>query len=110
MAQIRRSSSPDFCPPEREGMCVSLADDAGVVTEFEFLGLILDGEARYGFFFPLDNEARPLDSGEVVVLQVLSLDEEGQPSSFESVDDSDTAMRAYEHFKRATSELYCFEN
>lgn len=109
MESIRTGSSPDFCPPTEEGLCLSFEDDKGDVTEFEFLGLVLMDEARYGFFLELDDEHAPLSSGEVTVLEVVDLDEDGQPSEFELVEDEAVARHAYERFKTATRELYRFE-
>lgn len=48
-------------------------------------------------------------SGEVVVLEVTGLDEEGQPDGFELVDDDAVALQAYDAFKAATKDLYDFE-
>ena len=106
---IRKGSSPDFCPPVEEGMTISFEDDKGAVTDFEFLGLVLMDGSRFGFFFPLDDGRHPLDSGEVVVLEAVGFDDEGQPSEFELVDDADRAERAYSRFVEATKDIYRFE-
>lgn len=108
LSQVRSGSSPNFCPPIQEGMVVSLQDDRGDVIDLEFLGLILDDERSYGFFFPLE-DAKPLESGEVVVLQVNSVDENGQPTDFEMIGDETEAMRIFEIFKEATKDIYTFE-
>ncbi len=86
-----------------------LCDEKGVETEFEFLGLVLLGGKSYGFFFPVDDECKPLSSGEVVVLEVVEVDEEGQPTSFELVEDDSVALDAYREFQKATKDLYRFE-
>lgn len=109
MNEVRTGSSPDFCPPVEEGITMSFEDDKGDITEFEFLGLILLDGARYGFFFPLDEDHEPLSSGEVVVLEAVAFDDDDQPSEFELVDDADTASRAYERFKQSTKDIYRFE-
>ena len=90
-------------------MTVSLEDDKGAVTEFEFLGMVILDGSSYGFFFPLDDGSRPLDSGEVVVLEAIGFDDDGQPDEFELVEDEDAAVRAYERFRVATKDIYRFE-
>lgn len=106
---VRTGSAPNFCPPTEEGITISLCDDKGDEVELEFLGLLLKGDASYGFFFPLDEGAHPKDSGEVVVLEVTEVDEDGQPASFELIEDEAIALDAYSDFKEATKDLYRFE-
>lgn len=107
--QIREGSAPDFCPPVEEGATFVFQDANGDTVNLEFLGLLLKGEARYGFFFQVDEDAPALSSGEVVVLEVTSLDEDGQPDSFEFIEDEAVVRDVYEDFKRATRDLYRFE-
>lgn len=106
---MREGSAPNFCPPTEEGIIVSLQDEAGEVVDLEFLGLVLHKECRYGFFFPVSEEAPACSSGEVVLLEVLELDEDGQPCEFELVTDESIAAEAYEAFRKAASDLYDFE-
>ena len=47
-------------------------------------------------------------SGEVVLLEVTELDEDGQPSAFEIVEDEAVAAEVYEDFRTATKDLYDF--
>ena len=90
-------------------MVFAFEDERGDVVNLEFLGLVLMNEARYGFFYPVDDEHPALGSGEVVLLEVTSLDDEGQPDSFEVVADEAVAAAAYEAFRQAASGLYDFE-
>uniref|UniRef100_A0A7C9JR31 DUF1292 domain-containing protein n=1 Tax=Muribaculaceae bacterium Z82 TaxID=2304548 RepID=A0A7C9JR31_9BACT len=106
---MREGSAPNFCPPVEEGMLISLQDERGERVELEFLGLVLHGERRYGFFFPVSDEAPALSSGEVVCLEVTELDEDGQPAAFELVDDAAIAEEVYADFRQATRDLYDFE-
>lgn len=106
--EIRTGSAPNFCPPTEEGIAISIQDENGDTLNLEFLGLILKGERSYGFFFPIDDTQKALSSGEVVVLEVVSVDEEGQPAEFELVDDEAIANEVYDDFKKATSDLYKF--
>ena len=55
---------------------------------------MLHGERRYGFFFPVSEDEPAGSSGEVVLLEVTELDEDGQPSAFELVEDEGVASEA----------------
>lgn len=105
---IREGSAPNFCPPTEEGITISLQDEHGDELTLEFLGLLLEGDHSYGFFFPLDDGAQPLESGEVLLLEVTDTDEDGQPSEFELVEDEHLAVILYEKFQQATRDLYKF--
>lgn len=107
--EVRTGSAPNFCPPTEEGITIGVQDENGDELLLEFLGLVLMGDRSYGFFFPVDEENSALSSGEVVLLEVMALDGDGQPSEFELVEDEAIAAEAYEEFKKATSELYRFE-
>ena len=48
-------------------------------------------------------------SGEVLILEVTDLDEEGQPCEFELLDDEEIAAQIYDEFREATKDLYDFE-
>ena len=106
---MREGSAPNFCPPTEEGVTLTLQDEAGETTELEFLGLILHEGRSYGFFFPVSEDAPALSSGEVVLLEVTELDEDGQPSAFELVEDEAIALEVYADFREATKDLYDFE-
>ena len=106
---IREASHPDFCPPEKEGTVISFVDEAGDVTELEFLGIVLHDGAQYGMFFLVDEDNPALSSGEVVVLEVTEIDDEGIPEGFELVDDEELLEQVYDHFQEATKDLYRFE-
>lgn len=108
-SEIREGSAPNFCPPVEEGQVFVFQDDKGDLLNLEFLGLILDGDTRFGFFFPVDDENPALSSGSVVCLEVVELDEEGQPAGFELVEDEQVAQDAYALFMEATKDLYRFE-
>ncbi|MEY8313858.1 DUF1292 domain-containing protein [Adlercreutzia muris] len=105
---VREGSAPNFCPPTEEGVTITLVDEKGEQVELEFLGLVLKGESSFGFFFPVDDEHPATSSGEVVVLEVTEVDGEGQPASFELVDDEVIAAEAYADFQEAAKDLYDF--
>ena len=105
---VREGSAPNFCPPTEEGVTITLQDERGDEVELEFLGLILHNDRSYGFFFPVDEKNPACSSGEVVLLEVTDLDEDGQPSAFELVYDEAVAREVDEDFQNATRDLYEF--
>lgn len=107
--EIRQGSNPDFCPPVEEGISIDFQDEEGDILKLEFLGLVIDGTQTFGFFFPIDEDSQPLDSGEVLVLEVTSFDEDGNPLEFELVEDERTALSAYNKFQEVTKDIYKFE-
>ena len=104
MAEIREGSAPNFAPPVEEGMVFEFEDEKGEISQLEFLGLIL-----HDFFFPVDEDDPAGSSGEVLILEVTDLDEEGQPCEFELLDDEEIAAQIYDEFREATKDLYDFE-
>ncbi|MDO4442460.1 MAG: DUF1292 domain-containing protein [Slackia sp.] len=108
MAEIREGSNPNFAPPVQEGIVFEFADEKGEVEQLEFLGLILHNDRRYGFFFPVDEDAPAGSSGEVLILEVTELDEDGQPAAFELLVDEGIAQEVYNAFVEATKDIYRF--
>ncbi len=106
---VREGSAPNFCPPVEEGITLGFVDEMGDVLQLEFLGFVLYEGTSYGFFFPVDEDNPALSSGEVVVLEVTEFDDDGQPDSFELVDDESVLGLVYDEFKRATKDIYRFE-
>ena len=106
---MREGCAPNFCPPVNEGDVFEFEDEKGDVVALEFLGLVIHNERRYGFFFPVSPDEPALSSGEVVLLEVTDVDEEGQPVEFEFVDDEGIAAEAFQVFRDAAKDLYDFE-
>ena len=107
---MRQGSAPNFGPPVEEGLTIVFEDEQGEQSELEFLGLIIHQDRRYGFFFPVSEDAPAGSSGEIVVLEVTELDEDDQPAAFELVEDESIATEAYEVFREATKDLYDFSD
>ncbi len=105
---MREGSAPNFCPPIMEGAVYEFEDENGDTLELEFLGLILHGDRRYGFFFMVTEEEPALSSGEVLVLEVTAVDEDDQPTEFELVEDEAIIDEVYAAFKEAAKDLYDF--
>jgi len=106
---MREGSAPNFCPPVNEGDVFEFEDEKGDVVALEFLGLVIHNERRYGFFFPISEDEPALSDGEVVLLEVLDVDEDGQPTEFEFVEDESIAQEAFNAFREAAKDLYDFE-
>ncbi|WP_165248088.1 DUF1292 domain-containing protein [Adlercreutzia sp. ZJ141] len=107
---MREGSAPNYCPPVQEGMTLTFEDEKGDCIDLEFLGIILHNDRSYGFFFPFEEaDEVGTGSGEVIILEVTELDDEGQPAAFELVDDVSIAAEVFEDFKVATKDLYDFE-
>ncbi len=106
---MRQGSAPNFCPPTEEGITFTFEDEEGERVDLEFLGLVLHEDRRYGFFFPVSEDAPACSSGEVVLLEVTELDEDGQPAAFELVEDESIANQVYADFKQAAKDLYDFQ-
>lgn len=90
-------------------MVFTFEDENGDLISLEFLGLVILRDMRYGFFFPVAEDAPATSSGEIVALRVTDVDEEGQPEGFELVEDEAIAAEAYEAFREAAKDLYDFE-
>lgn len=105
---VREGSAPNFCPPTEEGITLTFSDEKGDTVDLEFLGLILKDDRSYGFFFPVDEDNPACSSGEVVLLEVTELDDDGQPDAFELVTDEAIAAEVYADFQEATRDLYDF--
>ena len=106
---MRTGSAPNFAPPVEEGTVYTFEDERGATVMLEFLGLILKDDRSYGFFYPVEDESGVGGNGEVVVLEVTELDDEGQPAAFELVVDDAIAQAVYDDFAVATKDLYDFE-
>lgn len=105
---MRQGSAPNFCPPVEEGIIITFQDEEGELISLEFLGIILREGKSYGFFFPITEDVPAGSSGEVVLLDVTEIDDEGQPLAFELVEDMVIAQEVYDDFRKATKELYDF--
>ncbi len=114
-SEIRYGSAPNFCPPDEEGLVLTLEGEGGESLDMEFLGLLLypadaapEEQARYGFFYPLEDDAQVGGSGEIICLEVTELAEDGQPLAFEPLDDDDLTRDVYTAFMEATKDIYRF--
>jgi hypothetical protein len=107
---MRKGAHPHFAPPVSEGEVFTFEDEEGQLINLEFLGLIVNDSARYGFFFPITKNAPAGSSGEILILEVTELDSEGQPLAFKLLEDDTLAEEVYGQFRASTKDLYDFDD
>ena len=88
---------------EEESNIITLTDENGVETDFEFMDCIEYQGKEYLALLPADEE-----SAEVVILEVEPVDEENE--NYLSVDDEATLIAVYEIFKDHYKDVLTFED
>ena len=88
--------------PEEEVSILTLTDENGVETEFEYLDCIDYEGKEYLVLLPADEE-----SDELVILEVEPVDEENE--NYLAVEDEDTLMAVYGIFKEKFKDVLTFE-
>ena len=88
--------------PEEEVSILTLTDENGQDTEFEYLDCIDYEGTEYLVLMPVDD-----DSDEVVILQVEPVDEEME--NYLSVEDEDTLEAVFAIFKEKFKDVLTFE-
>ena len=88
---------------EEETSLITLTDENGVETEFEFLDCIVYNEVEYLVLIPNQE-----DANEIVILEVEPVDEENE--NYLAVDDEATLDAVYEIFKERYKDLINFED
>ena len=86
---------------EEESSILTLTDDNGVETEFEYLDCIVYNDTEYLVLIP--NEE---DANEIVILEVQPVDEENE--NYVAVEDEDTLDAVYEIFKERFKDILNF--
>ena len=88
---------------EEESNIITLTDENGVETDFEFMDCIEYQGKEYLALLPADEE-----SAEVVILEVEPVDEENE--NYLSVEDEATLIAVYEIFKEHYKDVLTFED
>lgn len=88
---------------EEESNIITLTDENGVETDFEFMDCIEYQGKEYLALLPCDEE-----SAEVVILEVEPVDEENE--NYLSVEDEATLIAVYEIFKDHYKDILTFED
>lgn len=89
--------------PEEETSIITLTDENGVDTEFEYLDCIEYEGKEYLCLIPADEE-----SNEIVILEVQPVDEENE--NYISVDNEDILAAVYGIFKDRFKDVLEFED
>ena len=88
---------------EEESSLLTLTDENGVETEFEFLDCITYNEVEYLVLIPAEE-----DANEIVILQVQPVDEENE--NYIAVDDENVLNAVYDIFKERYKDVLTFED
>ena len=88
---------------EEESNIISLTDENGVQTDFEYMDCIEYQGNEYLVLLPAEE-----DSAEVVILEVEPVDEENE--NYISVEDESVLMAVYEIFKDHYKDVLTFED
>ena len=88
---------------EEESSIISLTDENGVETEFEYLDCIEYNGKEYLVLIPAQE-----DADELVILEVEPVDEENE--NYIAVEDEATLMAVYNIFKDRYKDVLTFED
>ena len=88
---------------EEESSLLTLTDENGVETEFEFLDCIVYNEVEYLVLIPAVE-----DANEIVILEVQPVDEENE--NYLAVESEDILNAVYDIFKDRYKDVLTFED
>ena len=88
---------------EEESSILTLTDENGVDTDFEYMDCITYNDVEYLVLMPADDE-----SNEIVILEVQPVDEENE--NYVAVESEDTLDAVYEIFKERYKDVLQFED
>ena len=93
----------NLIPEEEESNLLSLTDENGQESTFEYLDVIEYEGKEYLFLLPVDDE-----SGEVVILEIEPVDEENE--NYLSISDEVLLNKVYDLFKEKYKDVLTFED
>jgi uncharacterized protein YrzB (UPF0473 family) len=88
---------------QEEESILSLTDENGVETRFEYLDCIEYNEKEYLVLLPADEE-----ENQIVILEIEPVDEENE--NYVAVEDEDTLDAVYDIFKERYKDVLTFED
>ncbi len=88
---------------EEESSLLTLTDENGVETEFEYLDCITYQDVEYLVLIPAAE-----DANEIVILEVQSVDEENE--NYLAVESEDILNAVYDIFKERYKDVLTFED
>ena len=93
----------DILQEEEESSVITLTDENGVETDFEYVDCIDYEGKEYLVLLPADEE-----SSEVVILEIEPVDEENE--NYLSVEDEGVLNAVYAIFKERFKDVFTFED
>ena len=93
----------NLIPEEEESSILTLTDEKGVDTDFEYLDCIEYKEKEYLILMPVDTVET-----EIVILEVEPVDEENE--NYLAVEDEKTLNAVYAIFKEKYKDVLTFED
>ena len=96
-------NNENLIPEEEESNLLSLTDENGQESTFEYLDVIEYEGKEYLFLLPVDDE-----SGEVVILEIEPVDEENE--NYLSISDEVLLNKVYDLFKEKYKDVLTFED
>ena len=96
-------NNENLIPEEEESNLLSLTDENGQETTFEYLDVIEYEGKEYLILLPADDE-----SGEIVILEIEPVDEENE--NYLSVSDENLLNAVYDIFKEKYKDILTFED
>ena len=96
-------NNENLIPEEEESNLLSLTDENGQETMFEYLDVIEYQGKEYLILMPADDE-----DGQVVILEIEPVDEETE--NYLSVGDEDLLNAVYDIFKEKYKDVLIFED
>ena len=88
---------------EEESSLLTLTDENGIETEFEYLDCITYNEIEYLVLIPAQE-----DANEIVILEVQPVDEENE--NYVAVEDESILDAVYDIFKERFKDILTFED
>ena len=95
-------NNENLIPEEEESNLLSLTDENGQETVFEYLDVIEYQGKEYLILLPVEDE-----DGQVVILEIEPVDEENE--NYLSVGDEDLLNAVYDIFKEKYKDIMSFE-
>ena len=96
-------NNENLIPEEEESNLLSLTDENGQETVFEYLDVIEYQGKEYLILLPVEDE-----DGQVVILEIEPVDEENE--NYLSVTDEDILNAVYDIFKDRYKDILTFED
>ena len=96
-------NNENLIPEEEESNLLSLTDENGQETVFEYLDVIEYQGKEYLILLPVEDE-----DGQVVILEIEPVDEENE--KYLSVGDEDLLNAVYDIFKEKYKDILIFED